>query len=149
VLLTKGYSQGAALLKVVREKGEWRIDEVWQKRSVLKTKFTNVAVKGESIFALSDGVLECVDWRTGERRWKSGRYGNGQILLVGDVLLVQAETGEVALALASSEGFIELGQFPALEGKTWTSLCLYGPHLLVRNSEQAACYELAVEARGN
>ena len=33
--------------------------------------------------------MACVDARTGERVWKGGRYGHGQVLLVGDVLLVR------------------------------------------------------------
>lgn len=145
VLLTKGYGQGAKLLKVSHEKGEWHAEELWSNPRVLKTKMTNVAVRGEYAYALSDGILECVSLEDGRREWKGGRYGHGQILLVGDVLLVQLETGEVAMVEASPDGFRELGQFPALDGKTWNNLCLFGPYLLVRNDREAACYLLPVE----
>jgi hypothetical protein len=74
--------------------------------------------------------------------WKGGRYGHGQVLLVDDVLLVQSEPGEIVLVEASTEEHRELGRFQAIEGKTWNNLCLYGPFLLTRNGEEAACYKL-------
>ena len=37
----------------------------------------------------------------------------------------------------------ELSRFPALNGQTWNNLCLSGNNLLVRNAEEAACYEVS------
>ena len=66
-------------------------------------------------------------------------------MLVGDLLLVQGETGEVALVEASPERFTELTRFQAIDGKSWNTPALAGPYLLVRNAEEAACYELPLE----
>jgi outer membrane protein assembly factor BamB len=145
LLLTKGYAQGAMMVQIEQDKGQWQVAELWRNRSVLKTKFTNVAVKGGSIIGLSESILECVDAETGERQWKGGRYGYGQLLLVGDLLLVQADDGRVVMLEASGQGCLELGEFPAIEGKSWGNLCLWGPYLLVRNAEQAACYKLPLD----
>ena len=93
-------------------------------------------------YGLSDGILQCVDIDTGKIHWKRGRYGHGQILLVGDLILILSEKGNLHLVEAASEKHHELAKFPAIEGKTWNNICLYGPYLLVRNSQQAACYEL-------
>jgi outer membrane protein assembly factor BamB len=145
VLLSKHYGGGAALLRVNRvEDQEYVVNSIWLDSSLLKTKFTNVVVRGDYIYGLSDGILECVEWASGERCWKRGRYGHGQLLGVGDLLLVQAESGEVALARAAPDRFRELASFQALDGKTWNNLCLYKELLLVRNAEEAACYELAL-----
>lgn len=142
VLLTKGYSLGGKLLQITHEKGDWQVEVIWESNNVLKTKLTNVAIQDGYVYGLSDGILECVALATGQRQWKRGRYGHGQILLVGDALLVLAETGELAMVAASSERYNELGRFTALEGQTWNNLCLYGPYLLLRNAQQAACYKL-------
>jgi outer membrane protein assembly factor BamB len=74
--------------------------------------------------------------------WKRGRYGHGQLLLVGDLLLVQAENGEVVLVEASGEEHRELGRFTALSGKTWNPPALSGDLLLVRNDQEAAAFRL-------
>lgn len=146
VFVSKGYSQGATLQQVRRDgDGKFTVEQIWLNRSVIKTKFTNAVVSGDFIYALSDGVLECIEWSSGNRKWKKGRYGHGQILLVGDVLLVLAESGEVALVAASPEQFTELTKFQAIEGKTWNNPALSGNLLLVRNAEEAACYELPLK----
>ena len=143
ILLTKGYGLGAKLLELARDDGgEWRVEELWHNRRVLKTKLTNVCVRSGFIYGLNDGILECVDLTDGKRRWRRGRFGHGQILLVDDLLLVQSEKGEVALVEAQSERFRVLGKVQAVSGQTWNHLCLYGRFLLVRSDEEAACLEL-------
>ncbi len=115
---------------------------------MLKTKFTNVVSDDQaSVFGLSEGVLECVDSATGKRRWRGDRYGHGQVLLVGDVLLIVGEAGELAVGKADAESWEELGRIQALDDKTWNNPALTGNRLLVRNAEEAACYELATSER--
>lgn len=145
VLLSKGYSGGAALLQFPPSGGGSMEPALgWDNQAALKTKFTNVAVQDGFAYGLSDGILECIDLSDGTRRWKRGRYGHGQVLAVGDSLLVQAESGEVVMVEATPEEFRELHRFQAIEGKTWNNLCLFGDLLLVRNAEEAACYRLRV-----
>ncbi len=142
VFISKGYSTGSALLQLVPDGDKWKVKELWADPTAMKTKYTNVAVKDGYVYGLSDGILECIELETGARQWKSGRYGHGQMLMVGDLLLVQAETGEVLLVEASPNGHHELASFQALEGTTWNNPALAGHYLLVRNAEEAACYEL-------
>lgn len=148
VLLSKGYGRGAALVKLVPNgEGTFAVQVVWKNPKVLRTKFTNVAIHAGHVYGLSDGVLECVALESGERVWKEGRYQHGQILRVGDLLLVLSESGELVLVEASPERANHvLGRFQALEGMTWNNFALYGPYVLVRNAGEAACYQLPVEA---
>jgi outer membrane protein assembly factor BamB len=143
VLLSKGYTGGAELLEfAVEAAASSHPQSKWHNSRVLQTKLTNVVIFQEHIYGLSEGILECVEIATGKRKWKAGRYGHGQILGVGDLLLVLAEDGRLALVAASPQKFTELGSLQALEGKTWNNLCLYGKKLLIRNGQEAACYEL-------
>jgi outer membrane protein assembly factor BamB len=143
VLLSKGYGGGAVLLRVTRaDSGGWQVVELWDNWRVLRTKFSNVVVRGDHVYGLSDRFLECVDLQTGQATWKAGRYGYGQILGVDELLLVQAESGDVFLVEANPVEHRELGRLAALDGQTWNNPSLFGKLLLVRNAEQAACYEL-------
>lgn len=143
LLLSKAYWQGSALYQFAPgEGGVLTASRLWEERTLLKTKFTNVVLHGGHAYGLSDGTLECVHLDSGKRKWKRGRYGQGQILGVGDVILVQAESGEVVMVSANPSEFSELGRFAAIEGRTWNNLCLAGKRLLVRNAEEAACYLL-------
>jgi outer membrane protein assembly factor BamB len=143
VLLTKGYGGGAELIELKDDGGaELTVTTVWKVSKVLQTKFSNVVVRNGNAFGLSEGILECVALENGSRRWKNGRFGHGQILGVGDLLLALTEEGELHLVELSPEAFKELGTVQALNGKTWCNLCMYGKRLLVRNAEEAACFEL-------
>jgi len=77
-------------------------------------------------------------------RWRDGRYGHGQALLLAnqDLILVISESGEVILLAADPEKLTELGRFQALNGKTWNHPVVAHGRLYVRNAEEIACYEL-------
>jgi outer membrane protein assembly factor BamB len=145
VLVSAGYGLGSALVRLAPEgEGGLSVEQVWKERNLrnLKSKFADMILRDEFVYALDDGVLASIEAGTGKRRWRGGRYGHGQLLLVGDLLLVQAETGELALVDPNPKSFVELGRIPALIGKTWNTLAITGNRLLVRNHEEAACYEL-------
>ena len=142
VLLSAGYGIGAKLLEIAtKNDGSLEARLVWESPR-LKSKFANMIVHGGFVFGLDDGVLTCLDPGTGERRWKAGRYGHGQIVLARDLLLVQTEEREVVLVAASPESHRELTRFRVLDGKTWNAPALAGTVLLVRSDQEAAAYEL-------
>ena len=98
------------------------------------------------VYGLDDGVLVCLDPATGERCWKRGRYGHGQVILAGDLLVIQTEDGEVVLVEPHPDEPRELGRFTAFDGKTWNCPALAGRYLLVRNHREAALFELPLAA---
>jgi outer membrane protein assembly factor BamB len=144
LLLSKGYSAGAELIEIApgSVEGEFIAQSVWKVPRVLQTKFTNVVIHKGHAYGLSEEILECVDLGSGKRKWKSGRFGHGQILGVGDLLIVLSEEGDLNLVELNPTKFVSHGSIQALEGKTWNNLCLYGKRLLVRNAQEAACFEL-------
>jgi outer membrane protein assembly factor BamB len=144
LLVSAGYGVGSKLLQIRRAGGAWRSELVWE-TSKLKAKFTNLIAYRGLVYGLDDGILVCLDPETGKRRWKRGRYGHGQLLLVEDLLLVQTETGEVVLVEPDPERLVELGRFTAIEGKVWNTPALAGSWLLVRNDREAAAFELPIE----
>lgn len=145
LLVSKGYGGGAKVFRVRQAGGRWTSEVVAENHRPLRTKFANVVVRQGHAYGLSDGILECVEVDTLRSKWKRGRYGHGQTMLVGDLLLVQAESGEVALVEASPRAYRELARFQALEGNTWNNPALAGSRLLVRNAVEAACYELPLQ----
>ena len=145
--ISKGYGIGSAVFSFSQSNSDWTVKPVWQQSNLLKTKFTNVAIHNGYAYGLSDGILECVELSSGKRMWKQGRYGQGQLLRVGATLLIQAESGEVVAVPATPEKPSELSRFPALNGQTWNNLCLSGNNLLVRNAEEAACYEVSIQRK--
>lgn len=125
--------------------GGWKAEERWTSNR-LKTSFSDVVVHQNRAYGFDGNILACIDVESGERLWKGGRYGEGQLLLLPEqgLLLVVTEQGELALVEAGSERFNELARIPMLEGKTWSQPALIGNVLLVRNGEEMAAFRLPV-----
>ncbi|MEW6303444.1 MAG: PQQ-binding-like beta-propeller repeat protein [Verrucomicrobiota bacterium] len=148
IALSASFNAGCVLLQVTAgSDGHCSVTEVWKTRN-LKSGFSNLVARDGFLYGIDDGILVCVDLATGERKWKDGRYGHGQILLVGDLLLVQTERGPVVLVEANPTEYREVARLPALSAKTWNTPALAGEFLLVRNDQEAACYKLPLRAKG-
>jgi outer membrane protein assembly factor BamB len=143
VFISSGYGMGSTLLDIRRQDGRFTAISQWTNRH-LKAKFSSVVVHQGYVYGLDGAILTCLDLSSGERRWKGGRYGYGQLLLSGDLLLVQLESGEIAIVEASSDAFRERGRFSALADRTWNHPALAGRFLVVRNDREAACYVLPI-----
>jgi outer membrane protein assembly factor BamB len=115
---------------------------LWQNKSSLKTKFTSVVVRDHYAYGLNDGILECIDVDTGKQQWKKGRYRQGQLLLVGDKLLITSESGSLVLVAADPKDFSELAKLPIIGDVTWNVPALSGNRLLIRNADEAALVRL-------
>jgi len=135
---------GLRRLAVARAGESWTVSERWTSRG-LKPYFSDLVQHGGAAYGLDSGILVCLDLAQGERRWKDGRYGHGQLLLLADqqLLLVLSEDGELALVRAEPGAFSELARFRVLTGKTWNHPVLAGDTLFVRNAEELAAYRLA------
>ena len=145
VLGSTGYGIGSKLVRLTPgADGAITSAFVWETPR-LKAKFTNPVLRDGFVYGLDDGVLVCMDVTTGERRWRAGRYGHGQTLLVGDVLLVTTEDGEIVLVEATPEAHREVARFTVFDGKTWNPPAIAGKYLLVRSDKEAALYELTLD----
>ena len=94
------------------------------------------------VYGFDEAILACLDPKTGDLKWKGGRYGYGQLLLAGGYLVITTEQGELVLVRATPEGHQELARFQAIEGKTWNIPAIDHGLLLVRNTEEMACFRL-------
>ena len=146
VLMAVTDSSGTKRLAVGQGSGGWNVEERWTSNG-LKPYFNDFVIHNGYAYGFDGSILACIDLKDGRRKWKGGRYGNGQLVLLADqdVLLVLSEEGELALVSATPDQFKELAKAPAIEGKTWNHPVVAGDILLVRNGEQMAAFRLAVE----
>lgn len=142
LLVSSGYGVGSELLKITNS-GTWSVERVWR-TTRLKSKFANLLYRDGFIYGLDDGILVCLDAATGALKWKEGRYGHGQMILAGGLLLLTAESGDIVLLEASPEGHRELTRFSLFADKTWNPPALAGEFMVVRNDKEAACLRLPI-----
>jgi outer membrane protein assembly factor BamB len=136
---------GVRRLAVHRDGGRWTVQERWTSNG-LKPYFNDYVVHNGHAFGFDGSILSSIDLADGTRKWKGGRYGAGQLVLLPDqdLLLVLSEEGGLALVSATPDKYTEIARAPAIEGKTWNHPVLVGDVLLVRNGEEMAAFRLAL-----
>ena len=143
-----GSEVGVRRVAVAQGPGGWTAEERWTSIG-LKPYFNDFVIHKDHAFGFDGSNLACIDLKTGERKWKGGRYGHGQIVLLPDqdLLLVVSEEGELALVRATPDQFTEVARFQAIEGKTWNHPVLVGDILLVRNDQEMVAFRMALASR--
>ncbi len=146
ILLPTPMNAGTRCIRITNGtngQGQFVAEELWTSHN-LKPDFTDLVTYQGYAYGNDAGIWTCLDLETGQRKWKGGRYGKGQALLLENsgLLLLAAEDGQVALVLADPNEYKEVASFKALEGKTWNHPVLVGDRLYVRNAEEAAAYKL-------
>jgi len=140
--ISSGYGKGAALVEVAGSGNAFSARTVWENVN-MKNKFNSSVLHQGYVYGLDEGILSCLDVKTGERKWKGGRYGYGQVLLASGHLIVITDTGDLALVRATPDQYTEVARFSAIQGKTWNYPAIAGGRLLVRNGNEMAAYNIA------
>jgi outer membrane protein assembly factor BamB len=143
ILLASNSDEGTVRLSVTRDGESWSIKQDWASRD-MKSDFNDFVEHQGNLYGFDGNIFACIDLETGKRRWKKGRYGNGQVLMLCDAgqMIVTSEAGELVLLKADSSKMVELAKFHAIDGKTWNHSVVVGNQVFIRNAEEAACYEL-------
>ena len=142
-VLISDNEKGMKRLAVTQGSEGWKVEERWTSNG-LKPYFSDFVVHNGHAIGFDGRLLSCIDLNDGKRKWKGGRYGNGQMILLPgqDMLVVLTEEGELVLVKASLQEFNEVAKVPGIEGKTWNHPVLVGDVLLVRNGQEMAAFKM-------
>ncbi|MEO1996755.1 MAG: PQQ-binding-like beta-propeller repeat protein [Planctomycetaceae bacterium] len=75
--------------------------------------------------------LTCMEWATGDVKWKQRGLGCGSLMVADGKLLLLSEDGDLVVSAASPNGYSELCRSRFLDGRCWTvplllDGCVYG-----------------------
>ena len=151
VLVTSGDAMGGMgmrRLAVTHGSDSWSVAERWTSNG-LKPYFSDFVVHNGHAFGFDGRILSCINLKDGTRKWKGGRFGQGQLVLLPEqnLLLVLSEDGELGLVSATPDKFTEVARLPGIEGKTWNHPVVVRDMLLVRNDQEMAAFKLPVAGR--
>lgn len=134
---------GLGMFDISQSQGTWTPTEKWAAPQV-KAEFSEFVIHEGHAYGFDGAIFCCVSLESGERLWKKGRYGRGQVILLADqsLLLVLSETGEAVLVAAKPAKHEELSRFQAITGITWNHPVVAHGKLFARNAEEMACYQV-------
>jgi len=142
--ISSGYRKGASLVEVTGAGNSFTARSLWENIN-MKNKFNSSVLHNGFVYGLDEGILTCLDVNTGERKWKGGRFGYGQVILASGHLIVMSDAGELALVKATPTEYSEVARFAALQGQTWNYPAIAGGRLFVRNANEMAAYKITAE----
>ena len=100
---------------------------------------------GDHVFGSSSAIMVCIDFKTGERKWRARSAGKGAILVVDDKIILRTENGAVALLELSDEAYVEISKFDQPErskSKAWAHPVVSNGILYLRDQNILLAYDL-------
>ena len=135
--ISSGYNTGCALIQLTNNKPK----VLWTNKN-MRNQFASCVYLKDYLYGFDDGELRCLDFKTGESKWSSGRYGKGSSILAGQTLLAFSDKGLLAAVEASPGGFKELASTQILGGKsTWIVPVLANGRIYARSLENLVCLD--------
>lgn len=140
LFLSSGYRTGCGLYKLRKTGDKLAADEVWRSKVLLNKFQTPVLYKG-NLYSFDQKAFKCVNFLTGERRWRT-RGKHGTVLLADGHLIALTAEGRLRVGKASPDGFEPTGEAAILDDRCWTVPTLYDGRLYARNLERIVCVDL-------
>lgn len=130
VFITSGYGRGCSLVDFSGSTPK----TVWENKN-MRSHMSGPVLIGGYLYGFDDASLVCLEWKTGEEKWKEKSPKKGALMAAGDKLIVLGEGGRLAIAEASPAGYQEIAATEALEGRCWTMPILANGRIYTRNSD--------------
>lgn len=148
LFVSASYGVGANWSKI----GPREATEIWANDDVMSSQYTTCMERDGYLYGI-DGRqdvggarLRCFDPRTGKVQWTEEDFGTGNLILVGDKLLVMRTDGDLVVVAAVPEGYRKLGRMPIFDNTVQALPALSQGLLLVRDTRTLKCLRLGPSA---
>ena len=143
LLCTSGYGKGSVMLRLTN--GGRSVEKVWES-SELDSRMGGMVKIGNYAYGSGDAnrFWFCVDWKTGEIKYKENSIGVGVTIAADDMLYHYSDKGEMALIKVSPEKFELVSKFPITLGtdQHWAHPVIYNGVLYVRHGSTLMAYKI-------
>ena len=169
VLISECYGKGSAVLdpKVLKDvEGTPTPELVWsddrKRDKALEAHWNTPIVIGDSFYGCSGrhsapAEIRCVDWKTGDVRWKQKGLSRSSLTYIDGHFVVLGEHGQLLLIKASPEKYQVVTEYEPgtglnsvkLKSPCWAAPIISHGLLYVRGKDQLVCFELIPNSNGS
>ncbi|GAB6010899.1 outer membrane protein assembly factor BamB family protein [Viscerimonas tarda] len=143
LLCTSGYGKGSVMLRLLD--GGRKVEKAWDSPE-LDSRIGAMVRIGEYAYGSGDAnrFWFCVDWKTGEQKYKDKTLPIGAVIANDDMLYCYSDRGDMALVKATPEKFDLVSQFKITLGtdQHWAHPVIYKGVLYVRHGNSLIAYKL-------
>jgi len=132
---------GGLAIKVAKEGDAFKATQIWHNPHY-RNHFSSSVLHEGHIYGFDNAMLKCISVKDGEQAWARRGFGKGSLIAADGKLFVLSDRGQLAMVEATPEKYVEISEFQALKGKSWTAPTLSGGRLYLRNHEEMVCYDL-------
>jgi outer membrane protein assembly factor BamB len=146
VFYSSNYGTGGVLLALTPAGGTVQAREVYFTRSMKNHHGGMVLVNG-FLYGFDSTVLTCIDFATGEVRWRHRSVGKGSLTYADGQLYILSENYVMGLADASPEGYREKGRFqvPDQGLYSWAYPVVSDGRLYIRTQDSLTAYNIRAQ----
>jgi len=144
---------GAGLVKLKTEKDTVTADEVYFDKTLPNAIGGSILIS-DFLYGTNSKGLMCVEFTTGKEKWRDEKLGAGSLCFADGNFYVHAESGDVILVEATSEGLHEKGRFTPPDQpehkrgkmeKAWAYPVVANGRLYLRDHGCLWCYDVKAE----
>lgn len=144
MFLASGYGMGYVVIDV-----SGQTPKVLHKDEDTRMIFQNaILVDGDVVGVFGDKNIDAelirMEMRSGKVRWREKMPGTrGSSLMVGDQMVILAETGDLVCGTPGKDGWKEHGRIKALPGVCWAPVAFGDGKIFARNNKgEAVCFDV-------
>ena len=151
VFNSSAYGAGGGVVKLVKDGGGIKAEEVWFSRNMQNHHGGVILYKG-CLYGANGGngggALVCMDFKTGNVLWNQrseGKAPKGSILLADDRFYYRTEDGTMLLIEPNSTKYVELGRFEQPDRSSapdWAHPVVANGKLYLRDQDVLLCYDV-------
>lgn len=144
VFTASAYGTGGALFRLMSQGGQTRADLVFETKQMKNHHGGMVLIDGY-VYGFDEGVLTCLDLRTGKATWQNRSVGKGSLAYADGHLYLRSEDGPLALAEANPRQYVEKGRFPQPERSgrpAWAHPVVAGGRLYIRDQDKLLVFNV-------
>jgi outer membrane protein assembly factor BamB len=129
IFISSAYNHGCALIEFAEDGA----NEVWANKR-MRNKMAGCVLVNDRFFGFDESVLKCLD-AEGREVWRKRGLGNGSLIAGDSRLIIMSSKGELVIADATTESYVELSRARIFEeGTFWSPPVLANGLIYARSS---------------
>lgn len=144
VFVTSGYNVGCNAFQVGFAGGRFTVRELYSGKQ-MRNHHGGVVLVGDYVYGFDEGVLKCIELKTGREVWADRSVGKGAVAYADGHLYCRSENGPIALVEATPEAYREKGRFDQPDRsrrQAWPHPVVFGGRLYIRDQDVLLCFDV-------